>query len=83
MQLGRVEGMSMKKLQQTDYYREQLGFRLSYRSGRYLVPKCDCCEALIINGVPTHEIGCPRAVHECAGCNSLVPARQKYCQDCL
>ena len=23
--------------------------------------RCSCCEALVINGVPTHETGCPNA----------------------
>jgi hypothetical protein len=43
---------------------------------------CDQCAALSINGVPTHETGCPNARHECAGCNALVPVRVKYCEDC-
>lgn len=44
--------------------------------------KCSCCEALVINGVPCHETGCTNAVHECHGCNALVPARQRYCEEC-
>ena len=43
---------------------------------------CSCCEALVINGTPTHERGCPNAVHECSGCNELIPLRQRYCSDC-
>lgn len=43
---------------------------------------CSQCEALVINGHPTHEEGCPHAVHACAGCNALVPIRQEYCLDC-
>lgn len=45
-------------------------------------PKCSQCEALAINGVATHEHGCPNAVHECLGCNELIPVRQRYCQEC-
>ena len=43
---------------------------------------CTQCEALVINGVPCHETGCPNMKHECAGCNATVPVRQKYCADC-
>jgi hypothetical protein len=43
---------------------------------------CSQCEALVINGVPTHEHGCPNATHECKGCNAIVPHRQTYCEDC-
>jgi hypothetical protein len=48
---------------------------------RYRV-SCSQCEALCINGVPTHEHGCPNAVHECRGCNELIPVRQIYCSNC-
>lgn len=43
---------------------------------------CSQCQALAINGTPTHEHGCPNAVKECHGCNALIPINQKYCQDC-
>lgn len=45
--------------------------------------KCSSCAALVINGTATHETGCPNAVHECSGCDTLIPTRQKYCQDCM
>jgi hypothetical protein len=44
---------------------------------------CSQCEALVICGVATHEAGCPNATHECAGCNAVIPARQKYCEVCI
>lgn len=44
--------------------------------------KCSQCEAMVINDIPAHETGCPNATHECDGCNEIVPARQKYCEDC-
>lgn len=44
--------------------------------------RCSQCEALAINGVPCHEARCPNATHECNGCNEIIPARQRYCQDC-
>lgn len=44
--------------------------------------RCSCCEALVINGAPTHERGCPNAKHECNGCSALIPVNQRYCEDC-
>jgi len=44
--------------------------------------RCDSCEALSINGIRCHETGCPNARHECAGCNALIPVREKYCPEC-
>jgi len=37
------------------------GFDKSYkdRSSGYLEVKCSQCDALVINGIPCHEIGCP------------------------
>jgi hypothetical protein len=49
---------------------------------KYFRPKCSCCEAICINGVPCHETGCPQATHECSGCNELIPTNQKYCESC-
>ena len=45
-------------------------------------PKCSRCEVLVIQGLACHETGCPNAIHECAGCNELIPVRQKYCEVC-
>jgi len=39
-----------------------------------LAPRCSQCEALVINGIAAHEPSCPNAVHECRGCNALLPA---------
>ena len=47
-----------------------------------LAISCDSCEALVINGTPTHESRCPNSRHECNGCNALVPVRVRYCADC-
>lgn len=43
---------------------------------------CSQCEATGINGTACHETGCPNQVHECHGCNSIVPRGVKYCEDC-
>ena len=43
---------------------------------------CSQCQALVINGTPTHEHGCPNAMHECNGCYELVPIGVRYCTDC-
>lgn len=58
------------------------GFDLSTRSGKYLRPRCSQCEVLVIQGVACHETGCPHATTECHGCNAVVPARVRYCEDC-
>jgi rRNA maturation endonuclease Nob1 len=44
--------------------------------------RCASCEALVINGTPTHERGCPDQMHECHGCNEIIPANQRYCASC-
>lgn len=44
--------------------------------------RCTSCEALVICGIPCHETGCPEAVHECAGCNELIPTTRHYCGSC-
>ena len=44
---------------------------------------CSQCAALVINGTPCHETGCPNTRHECAGCNAIVPKNHRYCDDCL
>ena len=60
------------------------GFVNSYYigPGRGHVVRCDSCEACCINGVPTHETGCPRQTYECKGCNADVPRAGMYCDDC-
>lgn len=58
------------------------GFDKSRRSGKHYRIACSQCEALAINGVATHEHGCPNATHECKGCNALVSVRVTYCSDC-
>jgi hypothetical protein len=45
--------------------------------------RCNSCQALVINGTPAHERGCPEAQHECAGCNEIIPLRTRYCAGCL
>lgn len=58
------------------------GFDCSYWTGSAYRVKCSQCEALVVNGTATHEIGCPNAVHECVGCSSLIPLSARYCGDC-
>ena len=58
------------------------GFEASTKNGKALRVRCYSCEALVINGIPTHEHGCPEAKHECHGCNELISMTQRYCQDC-
>lgn len=44
--------------------------------------KCSQCEALVINGIPAHERGCPNQTFECKGCNNRVKRQNSYCEDC-
>lgn len=62
-----------------------LGFdRSAHTFGQHnlLSVACSQCQSSVINGVPCHERGCPNAVHECNGCNALVPMNVRYCGDC-
>lgn len=43
---------------------------------------CSQCQALSINGTPTHEAGCPNQTFECRGCNARVSRKGAYCEEC-
>lgn len=58
------------------------GFDLSTRGGAHVRVRCSQCSAVVVNGHPIHERGCPNDTHECRGCNALIPARQHWCEDC-
>ena len=51
----------------------------NYNRGRI---SCDQCSAMVINGVPVHELGCPNEMHECDGCNAIIQKNVRYCEDC-
>lgn len=51
-------------------------------NGESIRIKCSQCEALVINGIPTHEHGCPNQMGECRGCGNIVPRNVRYCEDC-
>lgn len=38
---------------------------------------CSQCQAVAINGVPTHEAGCRNRTYECAGCEEWVRKGQE------
>lgn len=43
--------------------------------------KCAHCEMLVINGIPTHETGCPRAWEtekECPWCGSAFQPESRF-----
>ena len=44
---------------------------------------CSQCEALVINGTPTHERGCPNQVFECFECGQMGAKRARgLCESC-
>ena len=43
---------------------------------------CSQCQALSINGQPTHETGCPHQTHVCKGCDAAVNRQNVYCDRC-
>ena len=59
-----------------------LGFDLSEREHKRIRVRCSQCAALFLNGIPCHESGCVNEMHECRGCNAIVPRNVKYCSDC-
>lgn len=58
-----------------------------FDASRYLLAtqtyqvRCSRCEALVINGVPCHETGCPNTKYECKGCSVLLDSAG-YCAEC-
>lgn len=63
---------------------EQWGFDKCRKdsTGELITVGCTQCAAVCVNGVPVHETGCPNTMHECKGCNAIIPVRQKYCGEC-
>lgn len=64
---------------------QAFGFDEAYKLGESgaLIAKCSQCEALVINGTPTHERTCPNAMRECEGCNTIIPSCGRFCIDCI
>lgn len=60
------------------------GFDLSHvnETGESVTVRCSQCEALVINGTPTHETGCLNETHECQECDAWIPLRRRLCEDC-
>ena len=74
-----------RKTSKVMYLKSTLGFDKSHegKPGEGITVGCSQCEALCINGVPTHETGCPNATKECKGCDERIPARgRNYCASC-
>ena len=59
-----------------------LGFERTYITRSGVRPVCDSCQALVINGVATHETGCHKRMRECSECNALIPIHFRQCDDC-
>lgn len=59
------------------------GFDNSELAKGFVRVRCSQCATMIINGMATHETGCPNQTFECHGCDARVESRhQKYCADC-
>lgn len=56
--------------------------RLKHPMDLRIAPECSMCEAIVINGVPTHEHGCPNTPYHCRECGSLHPSRQLAAECC-
>lgn len=61
---------------------EALGFDSCHEVEKGIQIGCTQCSAIVIQGTPCHEYGCPNEMHECKGCNAIVPKGAKYCEDC-
>ena len=60
----------------------EAGFDLSKLIRGSILVLCSQCQALCVNGTPTHEMGCPNRRHECRGCNELISINERYCSEC-
>lgn len=63
---------------------ENLGFDdccLTEEEGTISV-RCSQCEALVINGTPCHERGCPNRPAECRECGSMHRGRDAAAMCC-
>ena len=58
------------------------GFDESYIAGDGVRVKCSQCEALAVNGVGTHEHGCPNKTHACLECGAPISTRHRLCESC-
>lgn len=62
---------------------EEMGFDdCSKSSSGHVRIGCSQCQALAVNGVATHEHGCPNRTYECRGCSNRVRRAGSYCGDC-
>lgn len=43
---------------------------------------CSQCAAVVINGVPCHEHGCPNDTHPCWECDAPVSKCYRLCESC-
>jgi hypothetical protein len=73
-------GWSIKKLEADGFDQSrQIGVAPNtFRIG------CSQCEALSINGIPTHETGCSNQVkrYYCKGCGIEIGGNWMYCEEC-
>ncbi len=58
------------------------GFESTYITRNGVHPVCDNCQAIVIQGLATHETGCSNRKRECEGCSNLIPIHFRVCDDC-
>lgn len=58
------------------------GFDKSYIINRGVRVACSQCEAVAINGVGSHEHGCPNKKNECDECGAPIERRYRRCESC-
>lgn len=73
--------------QPTVEHLQQLGFdltdmQITRSEGAYLRVRCSQCEAVVINGTPCHEVGCPNGTTECQQCGTPIPRPRRLCENC-
>jgi hypothetical protein len=60
-----------------------LGFDKSKHDGAFITVQCSQCVAMVVNGTPLHEKGCPNTKSECTDCGCSIPHNDVYCFDCV
>lgn len=77
-----MAGGKLARLAQLAQSLQAQGFDRAVATVAGVSVRCSQCDALVVNGTPTHERGCPNQVYECKGCHAIVARAGQYCEDC-